>query len=61
MGSSPMRWLEGLAKAGSEDKVQLYDLAGYVQTRVPDLSRELTGLRRKGAKGILPEAHCEAW
>ncbi|MGA7322989.1 MAG: SH3 domain-containing protein [Rhodomicrobium sp.] len=47
-------WLEGLAKAGSEDKVQLYDLAGYVQTRVPDLSRELKVCDAKG-----PREYCQ--
>ncbi|MGA7326222.1 MAG: hypothetical protein WBX25_17490 [Rhodomicrobium sp.] len=46
--------LEGLAKAGNEDKVQLYDLAGYVQTRVPDPSRELSVCDAKG-----PREYCK--
>ncbi|MGA7324644.1 MAG: caspase family protein [Rhodomicrobium sp.] len=46
--------LEGLAKAGVEDKVQLYDLAGYVQSRVPDLSRELKVCDAKG-----PREYCQ--
>ena len=46
--------LEGLAKAGHDDKVQLYDLAGYVQTRVPDLSRELSVCDAKG-----PREYCQ--
>ncbi|MGA7324260.1 MAG: hypothetical protein WBX25_07220, partial [Rhodomicrobium sp.] len=47
-------WLEGLAKAGHEDKVQLFDLADYVQTRVPDLSRELKVCNAKG-----PREYCQ--
>ncbi|MGA7325351.1 MAG: caspase family protein [Rhodomicrobium sp.] len=47
-------WLEGLAKAGHEDKVQLFDLADYVQTRVPDLSRELKVCDAKG-----PREYCQ--
>ncbi|MGC2631488.1 MAG: caspase family protein [Rhodomicrobium sp.] len=42
--------LEGLAKAGSSDKVQLYDLASYVQTRVPELSRELKACEVRNAQ-----------
>ncbi len=42
--------LEGLAKAGSSDKVQLYDLASYVQTRVPELSRELKSCEVRGSQ-----------
>ena len=30
--------LEGLAKAGGDDKVQLFDLADYVETRVPEIA-----------------------
>ncbi|MGA7326086.1 MAG: caspase family protein [Rhodomicrobium sp.] len=42
--------LEGLAKAGAGEKVQLFDLADYVQTRVPELSRNLTSCDAKGPK-----------
>ncbi len=40
--------LEGLANAGSTGDVQLFDLADYVQTRVPELSRELKVCEAKG-------------
>jgi WD40 repeat protein len=42
--------LEGLAKAGSSDKVQLYDLADYVMLRVPELSRELKSCEVRGPR-----------
>jgi len=42
--------LEGLARAGSADQVQLYDLSDYVQTRVPQLSRELNACEAKGER-----------
>jgi len=42
--------LEGLAKAGSAGQVQLYDLADYVLSRVPELSRELNACEAKGPK-----------
>ncbi len=46
--------LEGLAKAGSSDKVQLFDLADYVTARVPELSRELNACEAKG-----PQDYCQ--
>ncbi len=46
--------LEGLAKAGSSDKVQLFDLADYVTARVPELSRELNACEARG-----PEDYCQ--
>ncbi len=46
--------LEGLAKAGSADNVQLFDLAEYVQTRVPELSRELNA-----CEAIGPQDYCQ--
>ncbi len=46
--------LEGLAKAGSADKVQLFDLADYVTARVPELSRELNACEAKG-----PQDYCQ--
>ncbi len=46
--------LEGLAKAGNADKVLLFDLADYVQTRVPQLSRELNACEAKG-----PDEYCQ--
>ena len=46
--------LEGLAKAGGGDKVQLFDLADYVETRVPELSRELKACDAKG-----PRDYCQ--
>ncbi len=42
--------LEGLAKAGSADQVQLFDLADYVTARVPEISRELNACEAKGPK-----------
>ncbi len=42
--------LEGLAKAGSSDQVQLFDLADYVMSRVPELSRALNACEAKGPK-----------
>ncbi len=47
--------LEGLAKAGSGEQVQLFDLADYVQRRVPGLSRELKACEARGPED-LPEA-----
>ncbi|MFZ1109266.1 MAG: caspase family protein [Rhodomicrobium sp.] len=41
--------LESLAKAGGGERVQLYDIADYVQTRVPEISRELSGCEVKDA------------
>ena len=41
--------LESLAKAGGGERVQLYDIADYVQTRVPEISRELSGCEAKDA------------
>jgi WD40 repeat protein/uncharacterized caspase-like protein len=41
--------LESLAKAGGGERVQLYDIADYVQTRVPEISRELSGCETKDA------------
>jgi hypothetical protein len=41
--------LEGLARAGSGDKVQLFDLADYVQMRVPEISRDLSTCTARGA------------
>jgi WD40 repeat protein len=46
--------LEGLAKAGSGEKVQLFDLADYVGERVPELSR---ALKSCGAQG--PKDYCQ--
>ncbi len=46
--------LEGLAKAGSSDKIQLFDLADYVTSRVPELSRELNACEAKG-----PQDFCQ--
>ncbi len=46
--------LEGFAKAGSEEKVQLYDLAKYVRSRVPELSRELQTCEAKD-----PQDYCQ--
>ncbi|MGA7324741.1 MAG: caspase family protein [Rhodomicrobium sp.] len=46
--------LEGFAKAGAGDKVQLFDLADYVETRVPELSRELKACDAKG-----PSEYCQ--
>jgi len=46
--------LEGLAKAGREDKVQLFDLADYVASRVPEISRELKSCDAKG-----PNDYCQ--
>jgi len=46
--------LEGLAKAGSAGNVQLFDLADYVETRVPELSRELKACDAKG-----PDEYCQ--
>lgn len=47
--------LEGLAKAGNSDKVvQLFDLADYVTSRVPELSRELNACEAKG-----PQDYCQ--
>ena len=46
--------LEGLAKAGSADKIQLYDLADYVQVRVPELSRE-----SKACDAQTPQEYCQ--
>ncbi len=46
--------LEGLAKAGSGEQVQLFDLADYVQRRVPGLSRELKACEARG-----PEEFCQ--
>ncbi len=46
--------LEGLAKAGSGEKVQLFDLADYVENRVPELSRELNACEAKG-----PGEYCQ--
>ncbi len=40
--------LEGFANAGSAEQVQLYDLAAYVQSRVPALSRELNACEARG-------------
>jgi hypothetical protein len=40
--------LEGFAKAGSSDQVQLFDLADYVTLRVPQLSRELKACEARG-------------
>ncbi|MGA7326066.1 MAG: caspase family protein [Rhodomicrobium sp.] len=42
--------LEGFAKAGAGDKVQIFDLADYVQTRVPELSRKLKACEARGPK-----------
>ncbi len=42
--------LEGLAKAGSAEQVQLFDLADYVTARVPEISRELNACEAKGPK-----------
>jgi hypothetical protein len=42
--------LESLARAGSGDKVLLYDLASYVEDRVPELSRALKACDAKGSK-----------
>ena len=42
--------LEGLAKAGHDDKIQLFDLADYVENRVPEISRELKACDAKGPK-----------
>ncbi len=42
--------LEGLAKAGNTNQVQLFDLADYVTSRVPALSRELKACEAKGPK-----------
>ena len=41
--------LEGFAKAGSSDQVQLFDLVDYVTSRVPQLSRELKSCEARGA------------
>ncbi len=46
--------LEGFAKAGSAGTVQLYDLANYVQDRVPELSRELKSCEARG-----PQEFCQ--
>jgi WD40 repeat protein len=46
--------LEGLAKAGSGERVQLFDLADYVGERVPELSR---ALKSCGAQG--PKDYCQ--
>ena len=46
--------LEGFAKAGSSDQVQLFDLADYVTLRVPQLSRELKACEAKG-----PQEYCQ--
>lgn len=46
--------LEGLAKAGRTDKVELFDLADYVETRVPELSRLLKACDARG-----PSEYCQ--
>jgi WD40 repeat protein len=42
--------LEGLARAGSGERVQLFDISDYVQERVPELSRELAACEVTKAK-----------
>jgi hypothetical protein len=42
--------LEGLAKAGGGERVQLFDISDYVQERVPELSRELAACEVTKAK-----------
>jgi WD40 repeat protein len=42
--------LEGLAKAGGGERVQLFDISDYVQERVPELSRELVACEVTKAK-----------
>ncbi len=42
--------LEGFAKAGGGDQVQLYDIADYVRDRVPQLSRELKSCEARGSQ-----------
>jgi WD40 repeat protein len=46
--------IEGIARAGNGDHIQLYDLAEYVRTEVPKLSREL-----EGCKVTRPEDYCQ--
>jgi WD40 repeat protein len=46
--------VEGIARAGRGDHVQLYDLADYVRAEVPKLSRELEGCKVTG-----PEDYCQ--
>ena len=53
--------LESLPKAGSGDKVLLYDLASYVEDRVPELSRALKACDAEGVERVLPEAHHQPW
>jgi len=47
-------FLEGLAKAGTGDLIFLFDLADYLERRVPELSRELKTCDARG-----PREYCQ--